>query len=454
MLSEGQLRVLQVATSDTGGGAQRVAQNLFSVYREMGHQSQLAVGRKHTLDPNVFELSYKPRKLSLRGALGAWERILTPQVGQVPGIGKLRGLCRDMQRGWRTPFDRLLGHEDFNFPGSHRLLQLMYGKDILHCHNLHGGYFNLGILPKLASKLPVVLTLHDAWLLSGHCAHSFDCMRWKTGCGDCPDLTIYPSITRDATAYNWRRKREIFGRSRVYVATPCYWLMRRMEASILAPSVTEARVVPNGIDLEVFRPIACRDAARRRLGIDDSCKVVIFAAEAIRHSVFKDYATFRAAIAKLSAQWSGPPLLFLALGDDSPSEMIEGARLKFVPFTHNISEVALYFAVADVCVHAARAETSPLTIIESLACGVPVIASAVGGIPELIEHETTGFLVTPGDANEIAVRLELLLSDDTLCKKMGAAAARFARQRFDVREQAKAYLTWYQEILNSWDACR
>src|SRR5262249_41658005 len=213
--------------------------------------------------------------------------------------------------------------------------------------------------------------------------------------------------------------------------------------------VTEARVIPNGVDLTIFRAID-RDAARSQLGLDRACRIVVFAAEAIRRNMFKDYATFRAAIAKICAQWSGPPLLFLALGDDSPSEEIGRARLKFVPFTEKVSDVALYFAAADICVHAARAETFPLTVIESFACGVPVVASAVGGIPEQIESGTTGFLVTPGDANEMTMRIELLLSNDELRRKMGAAAAKLARQRFDVREQAKAYLGWYTEILDTW----
>ena len=102
--------------------------------------------------------------------------------------------------------------------------------------------------------MPTVLTLHDAWLLSGHCAHSFDCERWKTGCGECPDLTIEPAIRRDATADNWVRKRDIYARSRLYVATPSPWLMGRVEQSMLAPAVEQARVIPNGVDLSVFRP--------------------------------------------------------------------------------------------------------------------------------------------------------------------------------------------------------
>src|SRR5262245_59012697 len=107
------------------------------------------------------------------------------------------------------------GYEDFNFPASWHLLDLPPERpDILHCHNLHGSYFDLRALPWLSQQVPVVLTLHDAWLLSGHCAHSFDCQRWQTGCGQCPDLAIPPAIRRDATAYNWRRKRDVYTKSR------------------------------------------------------------------------------------------------------------------------------------------------------------------------------------------------------------------------------------------------
>jgi glycosyltransferase involved in cell wall biosynthesis len=448
MPPERRLHVLQVSASDHRGGAQRVGWDLFAAYRAIGHDSKLAVGRKRSLDPDVFELAYRPKPNSLGGAFATCERILTPMAGRAPGAGSLRKRCLELQRGWRTPFDRWLGREDFNFPASRQLLQ-MTDKDILHCHNLHGGYFDLRMLPELTRKTPVVLTLHDAWLLSGHCAHSFDCMRWRDGCGDCPDLSIYPRIARDATAFNWRRKREIFARSRLYVATPCRWLMRRVEESILSSAVVEAQVIPNGVDLKVFHPPEDRSAAKSRLGVDTACRMVIFAADGIRRNVFKDYDTFRAAMAKLGARWSGAPLLFLALGDDGPSEAVGQAQLKFVPFKDDASDVALYFAAADVCVHAARAETFALTIIESFACGVPVIASAVGGIPEIIESGTTGFLVAPGAADEMAARIEALLRDDDLRRKMGELAAATVRRRFDINDQVSAYLDWYQSIVDS-----
>ena len=444
------LRILQVSASDIRGGAQRVAWNLFGKYREMGHQSRLAVGQKHSCDSDVMELSYRPRGFSLGAIFAACEGGLGPAVGRVPGAWRLREWCREWKRGWRAPLERMLGREDFSFPASRELLTITNNPpEILHGHNLHGGYFDLRILPKLSRKFPVVLTLHDAWLLSGHCAHSFDCGRWQTGCGDCPDLSIYPSIERDATAFNWHRKRKIFAESRLYVATPSHWLMRRVEGSILAPAIQEARVIPNGIDLGIFRPAKDRDAVRKQLCIDGASRVVVFAANGIRDNPFKDYSTFRAAIAKLDARWSGGPLLFLALGDEGPSETVGQARLEFVPFNEDISDVAQYLSAADVYVHPARADTFPNAVIEALACGTPVVASAVGGIPEQIESNTTGFLVAPGDGDDMATHIGLLLNNDDLRRKMGAAAETMARRRFDLNDQARTYLAWYQSILDS-----
>src|SRR3990172_6801419 len=109
--------------------------------------------------------------------------------GPAPGGGRGLGEAVADRARWAA---RLRGREDFNFPGTAALLELP-GRtpDALHLHNLHGGYFDLRALPALTARVPAVLSLHDAWLLSGHCAHSFDCGRWETGCGECPALWIY-----------------------------------------------------------------------------------------------------------------------------------------------------------------------------------------------------------------------------------------------------------------------
>src|SRR3546814_10331965 len=81
---------------------------------------------------------------------------------------------------------------------------------MLHCHNLHGGYFDLRELARFSKLLPVVLTLHDEWAYTGHCAYTFGCERWRSGCGQCPHLDVSPSIRRDASAANWTAKYDIY----------------------------------------------------------------------------------------------------------------------------------------------------------------------------------------------------------------------------------------------------
>jgi glycosyltransferase involved in cell wall biosynthesis len=325
--------------------------------------------------------------------------------------------------------------------------------DLIHCFNLHPEYFDLRILPTLSRERPVLLDLRDAWLLSGHCAHSFDCERWKWGCGNCPDLNIYPAVPRDGTAFNWERKRGIFSKSRLYVATPSEWLMRKVRESILAPAVVESRVIPTGVDLSVFRP-GERARARTKLQIPHEAKVLLFAANGIRRNMWKDYRTLSAAVRYVSERWRGQPLLFIALGETAPDELIGEARIRFIPHLKNQADVAMYQQAADVYMHAASADTFPRAVLEALACGVPVVATAVGGIPEQIVSldvspltEATGIIVPPKDPIAMGNAIVTILSNDELCRRLSENAANSARNRFDVRRQAEAYIAWYRELL-------
>jgi glycosyltransferase involved in cell wall biosynthesis len=127
-----------------------------------------------------------------------------------------------------------------------------------------GRYFDLRWLPWLSRQLPVILNLRDTWALSGHCAGFQGCERWKTGCGRCPDLDIYPPLERDTTAANWSRKARIYARSRLYVTAPSQWMMDQIAQSML--HAAKSKLISNGIDIETFRP-ADRDYARRALDL-------------------------------------------------------------------------------------------------------------------------------------------------------------------------------------------
>jgi glycosyltransferase involved in cell wall biosynthesis len=439
------MRILQVSTSDIGGGAEKVAWNLLQAYRARGHEAWLAVGYKLTDNPDVLVISHHHRD---EGWSGFWLRVQSRLQDRAGRMGIAYWPSR-LARGVAEPrrsLDRCLGLEDFRFPRTWDLPELAPQRpDIVHCHNLHGGYFDLTALPWLSQELPVLLTLHDAWLLSGHCAHSFECQRWRTGCGHCPDLTIYPAVRRDATVYNWRRKQAIYAKSRLYLATPSRWLMNRVEQSMLAPGVVEARVIPNGIDLSVFRQ-ADRQAVRPKLGIPQDARVLLFAANGIHRNIYKDYETMRAAVARVADRLDEQKVLFVALGESSPAEQVGRAEIRFTPYQESPEAVARYYQAADVYLHAARTDTFPNTVLEALACGLPTVATAVGGVVEQVRDGATGYLTPRGGAEEMAVRVEQLLRDEPLRLKLSENAVLDAQQRFDLNRQADDYLAWYEEL--------
>ena len=445
-MAERRLQILQVSTADIQGGAEKVAWNLFTTYRAHGHCSWLAVGKKRSNDSNVRIIPNQ----QARGRGYHFFQGISSRLQQTDGkhsvvspLNRLAGILAEPGRR----FDLYHGIEDFHFPGTSRLLTLFGGwPDILHAHNLHGGYFDLRMLPWLSRQVPVFITLHDAWLLSGHCAHSFSCEKWKTGCGKCPDLTIYPDIQRDATSYNWRRKREIYARSRLYVATPSHWLMSRVEESILAPGVAEARILPNGVDLDTFQPTD-RQTARAELGLQQEAKVLLSTGIMVKENRWKDYWTLREAVARAAEQPGLQNLQLIVLGGDAPPERIGQANIRFIPFQEEAKIVARYYQAADLYVHAALADTFPFGVLEALACGTQVVATAVGGIPEQVEEGRTGFLVPAGEAAEMAARIVQLLSEQNINKGMGGMAAESARRKFGLGRQTDAYLDWYHELV-------
>ena len=441
--SKASLQILQISASDMIGGAGRIAWLLHQGYRERGYHSSMAVEHYDSDDPAVIRIPHKTYH-------AGWMKMLRHLGNRCRPVSlRLTRLCYRLAKLPRK-MANYQGHEDFYFPGTWHLLDFPAERpDILHGHNLHGNYFDLRALPWLSRQVPMVLTLHDDWMFTGHCACTIACERWRIGCGNCPDLHRYPAMTRDGTSFNWHRKQRIYAQSQCYIATPSRWLMNRVERSMLAPAMVEGRVIPNGIDLSIFQP-GEQHAARRALDLPHDAKILLFAANVIRDNVYKDYQTIRSAIERLAySEKTRQPLLLLALGDSRPDECIgERTTITFIPHQNDPHLVAQYYQAADVFVHATKSDTFPTTILETLACGTPAVATAVGGIPEQIDHGKTGLLTPPGDAEAMAAALQHLFDEPTLYQSMRHNAAAKARTHFSAQRMVEDYLAWYQEILD------
>lgn len=416
------MKIVQISSHDYKGGAARIAWYLHKGYQQAGHQSFMAVGKKSLLDDQIIEIDHT--------------------VGRMPPVvGKLiKGK------------NLILGYENFHFPATRKIPELVPAPpDILHAHNLHGKYFDLRQLPRLSRQFPTMLTLHDTWLLSGHCAYFIDCDRWRTGCGNCPDLQRPPAIRRDASRSNWNRKRDIFSQMKVYLATPSQWLLDQVNASILLPAIIKSGVIYNGVDQEIFTP-ADKAQVRLELGLPEDAFIFLYVVSSrMRVNEYKDFDTIEKALEILGSKLPAEKkVVFLGLGTDGQTIAHNGLEKRFVPYEKDIRRVAKYYQSADIYLHAANADTFPNVILEALACGTPVIATAVGGISEQVLDNKTGILVPRKGFAEMALAMEKLISNPDLNKAMSAQAVRDARKRFSLERMVADYLDFYQEMVTDW----
>jgi glycosyltransferase involved in cell wall biosynthesis len=421
-------KLLIVNTADAGGGAERIATTLLDGFPALGTETWLAVGDRRTDHPRVVPF-HSSQYVDYRPHAGTATRLTLAT------------------RRW---IDRRLGLEDFQYPYTRYVVRLtgLPRPDLVLCNNLHGGYFDLRVLPWLSRKVPVVLRLADSWTFTGHCACPPACERWEHGCGACPDLALPPAVARDATRFNWRRKRRIFAGARLFVVAPSRWMLDRARRSLLAPAVQGWRVVPSGVDLGVFRP-GSRVEARRRLGLDPEGRLLVFVSNLGAANPNKDYPTLRAAMERL--RHGAGPLDLLVVGAEAPPERLgERVAVRHLPHYESRERLADFYRAADLYVHAARDESFCLVAAEALACGTPVVAAAGGGLAEVVEHEATGLLVPPGDAAALAAATRRVLDDPERRLAMGETAARAARERFDDRRMVAEMHAWCVEAAARW----
>jgi hypothetical protein len=314
------LKILHLNTIVTSGGAARIAVGLHDELKKRGLYSQLATGG--VIPPGTDFLPIE--KHNYKHAQTLWGKLclltatkLSPCIGKIKGAGHLRNLCQNLS----TPSNlvkKICGVEIFeNASGTQALFNnLPQFPDIIHGHNLHGSYFDLRILPWLSKKAPVVLTLHDEWMYTGHCAYPLECLKWTTGCGKCPNLSIYQPLWRDTSAYNLKQKARIYQQSHLHIVTPSHWLMKRAEQSIIAPAIASTKVIYNGINLTQFKP-GNKDKARNILHLPHNAYIILFVAQGCTKNPFKDYTTLQQAIFLLAEQDTlKKPLFLICIGEE------------------------------------------------------------------------------------------------------------------------------------------
>ena len=309
-----------------------------------------------------------------------------------------------------------------------RLFRLMRRErpDIVHTHTAKAGA--LGRVAARLAGVPVVV-------------HTFH--------GSVFDGYFGPSVAR---FFQWIERILALGTDAIVAVS------ERVAADLAERKITPRKkieVVPLGLELGRFQDVQQRRGElRRELGVPPRARLV---GSVGRLVAIKDLGTLLRSMVQLSATQPDSILLVVGDGPDRPALEMEaerlglGSRARFLGFRDDLERI---YADLDVAVNCSLNEGTPVALIEAMASGVPVLATAVGGTPDLLEEGRLGRLVPPGDPNALACALAETLSGGHDSAEKAALARRSVLQRFSLERLLGDLDRLYLRLLKSKEAVR
>ncbi len=426
------MRVVHLCMQDFGG-AGKAAYRLHKGLQAIGMQSAFLVMNKKSGDPSVKVLpsDFAGDKVSCLDVakhqsplwnrqVQRWHRHLSKYPGRPSGLE----MFTDAESGVRLD-----------------LIREVEQADIVNLHWVAGtmDYSNAALA--LRNK-PVVWTLHDMNPFTGGCHYAGDCQKYKTMCQECPQLG---SDDRDDLSRQvWTQKFYVSQSLNIDIVSPSRWLGGCAGQSALFSSFP-VHVIPYGFPLETFKPYP-KKPIRKEAGIPESATVILFGADSVTNQR-KGFVYLLEALNRFPAN-NGHNFVLMTFGN-LPRGIQIPSRFQIFNAGQiaNEDQLAMIYSAADLFVLPSLEDNHPNTVVEAMACGLPVVGFDIGGVPDMVEHRHTGYLVRPGDIADLNQGIQWIAAS----ADNGADFSKQCRQRVESRYaldmQATAYRNLYRGLL-------
>jgi glycosyltransferase involved in cell wall biosynthesis len=410
------MKILHLSTSDIDSGGARAAYRLNQGLQLLECSSQMLVRAKFGDDRSV--LSEKSILTKLSPPISSWPLQRYPKCDS--------GMFSSQ---W--------------FPDTLATRVTQIEPDIINLHWVCNGFLRIETLPKF--EKPLVWTLHDMWPFTGGCHYNQGCEKYQESCGSCPQLDSNKAA--DLSRQVWQRKSKAWKNLNLTIVSPSKWLAECAQASSLFQDL-RIELIPYSLDVQKYQPID-RTLARNILGLPQDKQIVLFGAIGATSDPRKGFHLLLPALQKIGQSSAWQDKLELAIfGASQPIYIPDyGFRTHYLGRLGDDISLALVYAAADVFVAPSIQDNLPNTVMEALSCGIPSVTFKIGGMPDMIEHEQTGYLATPFEVEDLAKGITWVLEDRDRYQRLQHNSREKSLKEFAPEVQAGRYLSLYEEIL-------
>lgn len=410
------MKSLTVNFKDLEGGASRAAYRIHHALRAFNVDSRMWVGQQESDDWTVLAPPGKINKAFAK---------LRPVIGDA------------LNRVLHTANSNL--HSAAVLPSGHPTQINRSDADVVHLHWLCREMMSIEDIGRI--EKPVVWTIHDMWPFCGG-EHYTEDFRWREG---------YQSRNRppyerglDLNRWIWNRKRKAWKRP-MTIVSPSTWLAGCARASVLMKD-WPVQTIHNAVDTDAWAPVPRREA-RHLLNLPLNTKLLVFGALRGGQNVRKGLDLLVASLQHLRGQVEG--LELIVFGQSRPESAPElGFPVHFTGHLHDDLSLRVLLSAADAMLIPSRQDNLPNTGVEALACGTPVIAFDVGGLPDIVIHRKTGWLAKAFDTEDLARGMSWVVSDAARHMELCENARARAVANFSYNVVATQYLDLYNGLVS------
>jgi glycosyltransferase involved in cell wall biosynthesis len=424
-MSQRSLKIVLLSYHNQNGGAGIACGRLYTALKNAGHQVHYLVQEKTGQDESV------PLSNSLGSKLMAFLRF----VGE-----RLYFRFYEKDSSIRFLFNPGIFGTDIS---KHSLIK---NADIIHLHWVNFGFLSIQNIRQLTELgKPTFWTLHDMWAFTGGCHHSGHCDRYKEFCGQCKFLKR-PSF-HDLSHRLWREKVFAFDSDNLRFITCSNWLAHKAKESSLLMN-HEINAIPNAIDLSIFKN-SDKKVVRKNMGLSEDKSYLLFVAMRVSapNKGF-EYLTGALEIWKNSYPTDAINTEVLIIGEVANKELLTS-----LPLAHqvlgkitDVNEMVNIYNASDVFITPSLEENLPNTIMEALSCGTGCLGFEVGGIPEMIDHLSNGYVAKFKDKEDLAHGIQVCLTNKW---EFSRKAREKAQQNYAETTIAEQHTQLYLNSLNN-----
>lgn len=399
------MNILYINTNFQEGGAAKIARQLYYGMQDRGHKVYFIVGYRSKNDEECFVLNDTKLKQVYNLVTGVL------QNNQVIIKKNARKTIIDFIREKKI--------------------------DIVHINNIFENYIGIKDIAEISKVSYVVWTMHDMWVITGHCAQAVECDGWRKECIKCIENRKYPAFYYNDVRFKYQLKKASFTEKGIVFVSPSKWLWNMGKESILKNE--KLIIIQNGINTGIYHPLN-RDEVRRKYHILDKKKVLFFTAAVLTNTA-KGMSYLVKAIQKLNNK----DVILLTAGNGEIKKELAGFELRQMGFIESEKRMNELYNLADIYITPSFAESFGCTAVEAMATGTPVIAFASGGLSEIVTNET-GWLVESRDIDGLYSAIcEALKDEDALHEKSKKARERVVNL-FSEKMMLDKYEELYREI--------